>query len=108
VAPAGTLRRSATGLAAPCRGVVARDWTALLLPLSRDIEIVLVFMCHHDHMSMPDDADAISNIVLMSDPRVTVIPVSDNGEELTDVRDYGLRVSSFRADDAGDFAHVRA
>ena len=52
--------------------------------------------------------DAISNIVLMSDPRVTAIPVSDNGEDLTDVRDRGLRVSSFRAEDAGDFAHVRA
>jgi zinc D-Ala-D-Ala dipeptidase len=59
-------------------------------------------------MPIPDDADAISNIVLMSDPRVTAIPVSDNGEDLADVRDHGLRVSSFRADDAGDFAHVRA
>jgi D-alanyl-D-alanine dipeptidase len=52
--------------------------------------------------------DAISNIVLMSDPRETAIPVSDNGEDLTDVRDHDLRVSSFRAEDAGDFAHVRA
>jgi zinc D-Ala-D-Ala dipeptidase len=55
-----------------------------------------------------DDVDATSNIVLMSDPRVTAIPVSDNGEDLVDVRDRGLRVSSFLADDAGDFAHVRA
>jgi hypothetical protein len=37
--------------------------------------------------------DAISNIVLMSDPRETAIPVSDNGEDLTDVRDHDLRVS---------------
>jgi hypothetical protein len=40
--------------------------------------------------------DAISHIVLMSDPRVTAILVSDNSEDLTDVRDHGLRVSSFR------------
>lgn len=44
----------------------------------------------------------------MGDPRVTAIPVSDNGEELIDVRDHGLRVSTFRADDSGDFALVRA
>jgi D-alanyl-D-alanine dipeptidase len=43
----------------------------------------------------------------MGDPRVTDIPVSDNGENLADVRDYGLRVSPLRTDDAGDFAHVR-
>src|ERR1017187_7319629 len=59
-------------------------------------------------MTTPDDTATINNIVLMGDPRVTAIPVSDNGEGLTDVRDHGLRVSSFRADDAGDFAHVRA
>ena len=47
-------------------------------------------------------------IVLMGDPRVTGIQVSDNGEDLDDIRDRGLRVSSLRADDAGDFAHVRA
>lgn len=44
----------------------------------------------------------------MGDSRVADIPVIDTGEDLTDVRDHGLRVSSFRADDAGDFAHVRA
>lgn len=60
-------------------------------------------------MTMPgDEAAAVDGIVLMGDPRVTAIPVIDNGEDLADVRGYGLRVSSFRADDAGDFAHVRA
>jgi len=34
-------------------------------------------------------------IVLMGDPRVTGIQVSDNGEDLDDIRDRGLRVSSF-------------
>ena len=57
---------------------------------------------------MPGEAAPVTSILLMGDPRVTGIPVSDNGEELADVRHYGLRVSPFRADDAGDFAHVRA
>jgi zinc D-Ala-D-Ala dipeptidase len=47
------------------------------------------------------------DVVLMADPRVTAIPVRDNGEELVDVRDRGLRVSSLRADNAGIFAHLR-
>jgi D-alanyl-D-alanine dipeptidase len=38
---------------------------------------------------------------------VSAIPVRDNGQELVDVRDRGLRVSSLRADDAGIFAHLR-
>jgi zinc D-Ala-D-Ala dipeptidase len=59
-------------------------------------------------MTMPGEAAPIESIVLMGDPRVTAIPVSDNGAELVDVRDYGLRVSQFRADDTGDFMHVRA
>ena len=59
-------------------------------------------------MTMPDETATGNSIVLMGDPRVTAIPVSDNGEELTDVRNHGLRVSTFRADDTGDFAHVRA
>jgi hypothetical protein len=50
-------------------------------------------------MTMPGEAAPIESIVLMGDPRVTAIPVSDNGAELVDVRDYGLRVSQFRADD---------
>ena len=59
-------------------------------------------------MTMPGEAAPIESIVLMGDPRVTAIRVSDNGEDLVDVRDYGLRVSRFRADDAGDFTQVRA
>lgn len=57
---------------------------------------------------MPGESDPLESIVLMADPRVTGVPVSENGEDLVDARDYGLRVSSFRADDIGDFAHVRA
>lgn len=64
-------------------------------------------MCHNDHVTMPGEAAPLESTVLMGDPRVTDIPASDNGENLVDIRDYGLRVSSFRADDAGDFAHVR-
>jgi zinc D-Ala-D-Ala dipeptidase len=72
------------------------------------VTAVSASMCHHETVTMPDDPFAASSIVLMGDPRVTAIPVSDNGEDLADVRDRGLRVSAFRADDAGDFAHVRA
>jgi D-alanyl-D-alanine dipeptidase len=71
------------------------------------VEVALVSVCRHDRMTMPGDAAPISSIVLMGDPRVTAIPVGDNGEELAGVRAHGLRVSSFRADDAGDFAYVR-
>jgi zinc D-Ala-D-Ala dipeptidase len=60
-----------------------------------------------NHMGTRDGNDT-QEIVLMGDPRVTAIPVRDNGEELADVRDHGLRVSAFRADGAGYFAHVRA
>ena len=59
-------------------------------------------------MTIPGETATEGSIVLMGDPRVTAIPVSDNGEELTDVRDHGLGVSSSYADDGGDFAHVRA
>jgi D-alanyl-D-alanine dipeptidase len=65
-------------------------------------------VCHDGHVTMPDETTTGNGIILMGDPRVTAIPVSDNGEELTDVRDHGLRVSTFRADDSGDFALVRA
>jgi D-alanyl-D-alanine dipeptidase len=57
-------------------------------------------------MGTPDESGS-RNVVLMADPRVTAIPVRDNGEELVDVRTRGLRVSSALADDAGAFAHVR-
>lgn len=59
-------------------------------------------------MTIPGKTGTESSIVLMGDPGVAAIPVSDNGEELTDIRDHGLRVASSYADDAGDFAHVRA
>src|SRR5579859_1935915 len=65
-------------------------------------------LCHHDHVIMPGEAAPLESVVLMGDSRVTDIPVSDTGEDLADVREHGLRVSSFLADDAGDFVHVRA
>jgi len=57
-------------------------------------------------MGMPDEGRT-PDVVLIADPRVSAIPVRDNGQELVDVRDRGLRVSSLRADDAGIFAHLR-
>lgn len=57
---------------------------------------------------MPGEAAPLESVVLMGDSRVADIPVVDSGEDLADVRDRGIRVSSVRADDAGDFAHVRA
>ena len=48
------------------------------------------------------------DVVLMTDPRVTAIPVTENGEALVDVRETGLRTSSYRADDQGEFARVRS
>jgi D-alanyl-D-alanine dipeptidase len=52
--------------------------------------------------------DGAGDVVLIADPRVTAIPVLDNAEALVDVREAGLRVSSYRADEAGAFALVRA
>ncbi|MEV1239753.1 M15 family metallopeptidase [Nonomuraea sp. NPDC050022] len=49
----------------------------------------------------------MSDIVLISDPRVAAIPVRDNGEELADVRGR-LRVDERMADRAGAFAHLRS
>ena len=65
-------------------------------------------MCHDGRVTKPDETTTGNGIILMGDPRVTAVPASDNGEELVDVRDHGLRVSAFRADDSGDFALVRA
>ncbi|KOV67338.1 dipeptidase [Streptomyces sp. AS58] len=48
-----------------------------------------------------------SSVVLMSDRRVTAIPVDECGEALVDVRAHGLRVDTRRQDAAGTFAHVR-
>jgi D-alanyl-D-alanine dipeptidase len=59
-------------------------------------------------MTTPGSAAATDSIVLMADPRVTAIPVTDNDEELTDVRDHALSVSSLKAGEGEDFAYVRA
>jgi hypothetical protein len=50
----------------------------------------------------------VQGIVLMADPQVTDIQVSDIGEELVDLRALGFRVSPLLADEAGAYAHVRA
>ncbi|WP_248960316.1 M15 family metallopeptidase [Sphaerisporangium perillae] len=47
------------------------------------------------------------NIVLISDPRVTSIPVEESGEALADVRGV-LGVDARLADPAGAYAHLRA
>ncbi|GAA1016199.1 dipeptidase [Streptomyces sp. F-3] len=50
----------------------------------------------------------MSEIVLMSDPRIATIPVADCGEPLLDVRlQESLVVDSRKADSLGAFAHVR-
>lgn len=50
-----------------------------------------------------------AEIVLMADPRIAAVPVSDDGTLLLDVRGCEpLRVSGLWADDAGDFAQVRS
>ncbi|WP_433254097.1 M15 family metallopeptidase [Streptosporangium sp. CA-135522] len=46
------------------------------------------------------------DIVLISDPRVTAIPVEESGERLADVRGR-LRVDGRLADSEGAFAHLR-
>ncbi|MBF8188913.1 M15 family metallopeptidase [Nonomuraea sp. K274] len=47
-----------------------------------------------------------NDVVLISDPRVTSIPVRECGEPLADVRGR-LRVDGRLADDAGAYAHLR-
>ena len=64
-------------------------------------------VCHDGSMTTPGGPAATNGIVLMADPRVTAIPVTENGEELTDVRDHALSVSSLKAGEGGDFAYVR-
>ncbi|MFG1696476.1 M15 family metallopeptidase [Nonomuraea sp. NPDC049309] len=48
-----------------------------------------------------------NDVVLISDSRVTSIPVKENGEPLVDVRGR-LRVDDRLADDQGAYAHLRA
>lgn len=50
----------------------------------------------------------MSEIVLMSDPKIAAVPVADCGEPLVDVRLHdALAVDSRRADRTGAFAHLR-
>lgn len=50
----------------------------------------------------------MEDIILMSDSRVTAIPVHDDGQPLVDVREDGtLLVDARRQDPAGAFAHLR-
>ncbi|MFI7634441.1 M15 family metallopeptidase [Nonomuraea sp. NPDC049400] len=48
-----------------------------------------------------------NDVVLISDPRVTAIPVRECGEPLADVRGR-LRVDERMADEAGAYAHLRS
>ncbi|NJP98328.1 M15 family metallopeptidase [Nonomuraea sp. FMUSA5-5] len=48
-----------------------------------------------------------NEVVLISDPRVTSIPVQESGEPLADVRGR-LRVDPRMADEQGAYAHLRA
>lgn len=51
----------------------------------------------------------MSEIVLMSDPRVASVPVRENSEPLVDLRLVGgLRLDSRKADADGSYAHLRA
>ena len=50
----------------------------------------------------------MSDVVLISDPRIAAIPVSDNGDPLLDLRRHApFPIDTRLADRAGDFAHVR-
>ncbi|KUM99536.1 dipeptidase [Streptomyces yokosukanensis] len=50
----------------------------------------------------------MNEIVLMADPRVAAVPVTDCGEPLVDVRRHdALAVDSRRAEPSGAFAHLR-
>jgi D-alanyl-D-alanine dipeptidase len=55
-----------------------------------------------------EDAPVMREIVLMSDPRVTNVPVHECGEPLFDIRDVTrLQVDTRRADPSSAFAHLR-
>ncbi|MFF3976610.1 M15 family metallopeptidase [Streptomyces sp. NPDC001828] len=55
----------------------------------------------------PSQGDAMTPLVLMSDPQVAAIPVRECGEPLVDVRDHDFRVDPRKQDPLGAFAHVR-
>lgn len=48
----------------------------------------------------------MTEIVLMSDPRIAAVPVTDSGEPFVDVREF-LAVDPRREDEYGAFAHLR-
>ncbi|WP_097274031.1 M15 family metallopeptidase [Streptomyces sp. TLI_55] len=51
----------------------------------------------------------MTDIILLSDPRVAATRVTDNGEALVDAREFAaLRVDTRKSDDAGSYAHLRA
>ena len=51
----------------------------------------------------------VTDIILLSDPRVAATRVTENGEPLVDAREVtALRVDTRKADDDGSYAHLRA
>jgi len=52
-------------------------------------------------------SDSVSEIVLMSDPRVAAVGVEERGEPLVDVRRGPLLVDERKRDPAGAYAHLR-
>ncbi|MEU6296256.1 M15 family metallopeptidase [Streptomyces erythrochromogenes] len=51
----------------------------------------------------------MTDIILLSDPRVAATRVTDNGEPLVDAREFGaLRVDPRQTDHDGSYAHLRA
>ncbi|MFI8532611.1 M15 family metallopeptidase [Streptomyces aquilus] len=51
----------------------------------------------------------MTDIILLSDPRVAATRVTDNGEPLLDAREFAaLRVDTRKTDDDGSYAHLRA
>jgi D-alanyl-D-alanine dipeptidase len=50
----------------------------------------------------------MTDLLLIADPAVTAIPVTDSGEPLVDLRRFPqLRIDGRQADPAGQYAHVR-
>ena len=47
-------------------------------------------------------------ILLLSDPRVAAIPITETGEALLDVREAGLRLDGRKRDETGAYARLRS
>ena len=47
-------------------------------------------------------------ILLLSDPRVAAIPITETGERLLDVREAGLRLDERKRDETGTYARLRS